>query len=121
MKLLIDIGNTNTSIAVTDGGKIKKEFFLHTMKKEVDPRSLKRLLGPFAGRIEEAVIVSVVPAFLSIVKKSLKAVVPNIKVRTVGKDIKVPIRSNIRIPVKSVRIALFLPSPPRETLKLLSL
>ncbi len=98
MKLLIDIGNTNTSIAISDGGKVRKEFFLHTMKKEVNPRSFKRLLGTFAGRIDEAVIVSVVPAFLSVVKKSLKAVVPHIKVRTVGKDIKVPIKVKYKDP-----------------------
>lgn len=92
MKLFMDIGNTNTSIAVSGGGRIKKRYFIRTSRKEVQPSSFRRLLGRDLGKIDSVTIVSVVPAFLSLVRKSLKAVIPGIHVHIIGKDIKVPVK-----------------------------
>ncbi|MDP8257966.1 MAG: type III pantothenate kinase [Candidatus Aadella gelida] len=91
-KLLIDIGNTNTSLAVTDGRKLLKRWFINTSKKRLESASLKRLLGTWQGKITEIVIVSVVPAFLGMVKKNLKIVIPKSVIKVVGKDLKVPIK-----------------------------
>ena len=98
MNLLIDIGNTKCSLAVTEGRRIRKRYFIHTDKKEVQPASLKRLLGAYRNKIDDIVIVSVVPKFLTIVKKSLKAVVPDAGIRIVGKDIIVPMKIKYKIP-----------------------
>lgn len=98
MKLLIDIGNTNTSIALADGQKIKKRYFIHTKKKKVSAVSLKRLLGKKLCEIDTATIVSVVPKFCVLIKKSLKTILPKIVIQIVGNDIKVPIKVKYKDP-----------------------
>ena len=98
MKLLIDIGNTNTSLALTEGERIVKRYFISTSKKEVAPESLRRLFGKNASKIDDIVIVSVVPKFLSVIKRSLKTIVPKVTVRTMGKNIKVPIKIKYKDP-----------------------
>jgi type III pantothenate kinase len=98
MKLLIDIGNTNTSLALTAGKRIVKRYFISTSKVEVAPKSLIRLFGRNVSKIDDIVIVSVVPKFLSVIKKSLKRVVPNATIRLMGKDIKVPIKIKYKDP-----------------------
>ncbi|MBD3426078.1 MAG: type III pantothenate kinase [Candidatus Omnitrophica bacterium] len=98
MKLLMDIGNTNCTIALSDKGSILKKYFIHTSKKEVQPAALRRLLGGRRGKIDDVVIVSVVPAFLRVFKKSISSVLPGVKVRIVGRDIKVPIPIKYRKP-----------------------
>lgn len=98
MKLLIDIGNTTTSIAVVKGKRILKKYFILTAKKQVEPASLKRLFAKSLKSIDEVVIVSVVPKFLSIIKKSLKTVFKNIPVHIIGKDIIVPIKNKYKNP-----------------------
>ena len=98
MKLLIDIGNTNTSIAVTAGKHIKKRYFIHTSKKYISRKAFKRLLGPHLKHIDSIVIVSVVPKFYGVMKKNLKAVAPGKTISLVGKDIKVPIRIKYKKP-----------------------
>ena len=60
-RILIDIGNTNTSIAVAEGRKVTKKYFIRTAKSEVDAVSLKRLLGKDLSSAAEIVIVQVVP------------------------------------------------------------
>jgi len=91
MKLLIDIGNTNTSIAVIGKNKkIKKRYFIHTGKSEVRAAALKRLIGKDLKAIESICIVSVVPKFLKLIKKNLKHIAPKIPILVIGKDIKVP-------------------------------
>ncbi len=98
MKLLIDIGNTNTSIAIAKGGKIRKRYFIHTDKRQVEPRAFKRLLGAYLDKIDTVVIVSVVPKFLSIVEKSLASCVGRAAVLVVGRDIKVPMKIKYKKP-----------------------
>jgi type III pantothenate kinase len=98
MELLIDIGNTNCSIVVADKTKIRKRYFIHTGKKEVQPSSLRRLLGAHLRHIDSIVVVSVVPKFLTIVKKNLKDVAPGIPVKVVGRDIKVPMKIKYKDP-----------------------
>ena len=94
VRLLIDIGNTNTSIAVAKGRNILKRYFIHTIKEEVKPSSFKRLLRGYIKDIDEVVIVSVVPKFLSLIKKGLRTVLRHAPLRVVGKNIKVPMRIN---------------------------
>ncbi len=98
MKLLVDIGNTNTSIAFAGGKKILKRYFIHTGKKEVSSRSLKRLFGKSLSKVESVIIVSVVPKFLSIVKKNLKAMIPGVPVFIVGRNVKVPMKIKYKNP-----------------------
>lgn len=98
MKLLIDIGNTNTSLAIAENKRIKKRYFIHTDKKRVSSLSLKRLLGKDLSKIEKVIVVSVVPKFLLIVKKSLKTILPKVKILVVGKDILVPMKVNYTRP-----------------------
>lgn len=91
MNLLIDIGNTNTSIAVVGKNKkIKKRYFIHTGKSEVRAVALKRLIGEDLNEIGSICIVSVVPKFLGLIKKNLKRVAPKVPILVIGKNIKVP-------------------------------
>lgn len=98
MKLLIDIGNTNTSIALLEGGKIKKRYFIHTAKKQLKAKPFKRLLGLDRNKIDSAIIVSVVPKFLAIIKKSFAKVSPDTVVNVVGQDVRVPIKNRYERP-----------------------
>ncbi len=98
MYLLIDIGNTNTQIAVARGKKIVKRYFIHTSKENISQRSLKRLLGEKVSGIDKVVIVSVVPAFLKILKNTIKVILPKAEIKVVGKDIKVPIKNRYKDP-----------------------
>lgn len=97
-KILIDIGNTNTSIAVTEGRSIIKKYFIRTCKNEVNEEALKRLLGEGLSLSEEIVIVQVVPKFFSILSKSLAKAAPKVPIRLVGKDIKVPMAIKYKDP-----------------------
>lgn len=98
MELLIDIGNTNTSVGIAAGGRVVKKYFIHTDKKTVAPASLKRLLGADLARIHRILVVSVVPKFLSVMKKGLKAVLPETPPVVIGEDIKVPIKVKYKVP-----------------------
>jgi len=98
MELLIDIGNTNTSIAAASGKRIRERYFLHTSRSELEARSLKRLFRPNLENIEAVIVVSVVPDFLRLLKRNLKALFPGVPVLVVGKDIKVPMKNNYRVP-----------------------
>ncbi|MFH1798380.1 MAG: type III pantothenate kinase [Candidatus Omnitrophota bacterium] len=98
MKLLIDIGNTNTSMALAQGRRIKKRYFIHTEKKRISAASLKRLLGENLCKIDTAIIVSVVPKFCAVIEKSLRTISPGMLVRMVGSDIKVPIKVKYKDP-----------------------
>ena len=100
MKLLIDIGNTNTSVALSQGKKIHKVYFIHTSKKQVGPAAFKRMLGKHLKYIESVVVVSVVPKFLAIINKNLKSILPAVPVRIVGKNIKVPIPNKYKDPLQ---------------------
>jgi len=97
-RLFIDIGNTNTSMAVTKGKRIVKRYFISSAKKRIEPGSLKRLLGMKCREIETVVIVSVVPKFCVIMQKSLGKILPHAKIRIVGKQIKVPMRIRYKDP-----------------------
>lgn len=90
MELLIDIGNTKCSLALSEKGRLRKKYFIATDKRKVRPSSLKRLLGAWRKKIDKAVIVSVVPPFLQVFQKGLKEVLPDAVFLIVGKDVKVP-------------------------------
>ena len=98
MKLLIDIGNTTTSMALVKGKRIHKRFFIYTSREAVEPKSLKRLLGKTMSDVDNVVIVSVVPKFLGIVKESLKRVLPGVPILVVGRNIKVPVENKYKNP-----------------------
>lgn len=98
MKLYIDIGNTCCSLFLADEKKRAKRYFIRTSREEVCPKAMRRLLGQDRRHINSIVMVSVVPKFLSVVRKSLKVVLPRIPVSIVGKDIIVPIKIRYRDP-----------------------
>ncbi len=98
MKLLIDIGNTNTSIAVVKGMRLKKRWFIRSSRKEVSERSFKRLVGAHLCDVARIVVVSVVPEFLAGLRKTLRRIAPDIPVLVVGKDVKVPIKNRYKKP-----------------------
>jgi type III pantothenate kinase len=100
MKLLVDIGNTNTSMVVSEKGITRKRYFIKTLKKQIEAVSLKRLLGRYLGKIDEIIVVSVVPGFLRTFIKSVRSVTPGVPVRIVGKDIKVPIKVKYKSPAE---------------------
>ena len=98
MNLLIDIGNTNTSIATVKGKRILKRYFIRTSRKSISSKSLKRLLRKSVPEIDKALIVSVVPEFLRLIKKNLKVVMPKARILVVGKNVKVPIKNKYKKP-----------------------
>ncbi len=97
-RILIDIGNTNTSIAVAVGLKITKKYFIRTAKSEVDAVSLKRLLGKDLTAAAEIVIVQVVPKFFTLFSKSLTQAALGVPIRVIGRDIQVPMDVKYRTP-----------------------
>ncbi len=92
MKLLIDIGNTNTALALVKNRKIVRRYFFYTARKNVKAAALRRLLGLNNKKIETIVIVSVVPEFLKLLILGLNKVFDSVPIIVVGKDLKVPIR-----------------------------
>ena len=98
MKILIDIGNTNTSIAIVKNKKIAKRYFIRTSRAELCAKALKRLLGKAIEDIDAAITVSVVPGFLSVLKRALKIAIPKVEVKVVGKDVIVPIKNKYKKP-----------------------
>jgi type III pantothenate kinase len=91
MKILIDIGNTNTSIGVLDGKRITERYFIHTSKRVISVPSFDRLLGKYLKRVDEVVIVSVVPRFLKILKGVMGKIAPRVRVTVAGENKRVPI------------------------------
>lgn len=91
MKLLVDIGNTNTSIALLKNKSIKKRYLIHTSRRQLKRKTLKRLFGSVVKDVDKIIIVSVVPDFLRILRNSFKKIFPKAAVLVVGKNIKVPI------------------------------
>ncbi|MBU0683901.1 MAG: type III pantothenate kinase [Candidatus Omnitrophica bacterium] len=98
MKLLIDIGNTNSSIAFFDKKKVEKRYFIHTDREHINSSAFKRLIGKKLLKIDAIIIVSVVPKFLALMKKSFKSIMPGIRIYVVGKDITVPMRIRYKNP-----------------------
>jgi type III pantothenate kinase len=97
-RILVDIGNTNTSIALVRGRNIMKKYFIRTSKNEVDPASLKRLLGKDLKEASEIVIAQVVPKFLNVFTASIKEAAGGVPIRLVGTDIIVPMKVRYKDP-----------------------
>jgi type III pantothenate kinase len=97
-RILVDIGNTNTAIAVAEGCSILKRFFIRTAKKEVSLVSLRRLLSKDLSSSAEIIVSQVVPDFFTVISESLAKAAPGIPLKEVGKDIKVPMKINCRTP-----------------------
>ncbi|MFH1837741.1 MAG: type III pantothenate kinase [Candidatus Omnitrophota bacterium] len=98
MRLLIDIGNSNTSIALVQGKKIIKRYFIATSRSRLEPGTFKRLLGKDHQEISSVIIVSVVPKFFTVIRNTIKTILPGTKIRTIGKDIKVPMKIKYKKP-----------------------
>ncbi|MBF0215487.1 MAG: type III pantothenate kinase [Candidatus Omnitrophica bacterium] len=98
MKLLIDIGNTNTALQLLSGDKFVKRFTIHTSRKGVCIKSLSRLLRSCLGDIDEIIIVSVVPRFLLMIAASLRKISVKWRIKVVGKDLFVPIVNKYKYP-----------------------
>jgi len=98
MKLLIDIGNTNTALAVLRNKRILKRYFVHSSKKNISTGSLKRLLCRYIVSIDTIMIVSVVPDFLRTMRSGLKKIFPDARILVAGEDIEIPIRNKYKKP-----------------------
>jgi len=85
-------------MVLVEGGKVRKRFFLHTSREKVEPGALRRLFGANLRKIDDIVVVSVVPKFRAVVKKSLSSVIPKVKARFVGSNIRVPMKIKYRDP-----------------------
>jgi type III pantothenate kinase len=91
MKLLIDIGNTNTALVILDRMTFVKRFTIHTSREEVCTKSFRRLLRSYLKEIDEVIIVSVVPRFQALIAASLSRINVKWRIKVVGKDLLVPI------------------------------
>ncbi|KJJ86081.1 Bordetella pertussis Bvg accessory factor [Candidatus Omnitrophus magneticus] len=98
MRLLIDIGNTNTSMALVDGNVFVKHYFIHTAKKEISKEAFTRMMGRYIKFVDKIIVVSVVPYFLSILISVLKKVFLRASISIVGRDMKVPIKNKYNKP-----------------------
>lgn len=90
MLLAIDIGNTNISLGlVNNSGRIMRQYYMPTGSKE-----LKSLLAKInrIGRVDEIIVVSVVPKALSSMMRSLKKYFHDSKLLVVGASAKVPLK-----------------------------
>ena len=94
MRLLIDIGNTNTGIVLEEKNEKSISYFIKTSRQSIEPVSLKRLLGKNLKKIDTILIVSVVPVFLEILSKRLELILPDISPKVIGRDIIVPLKIN---------------------------
>lgn len=101
MYLAVDIGNTTIAFAVIDQGKVLAVKRMDTVVKSESLRwQLKGVLREFKRRyagISQAIICSVVPKVVSMIKRSIKAEL-DVKVHVVGEDIKVPMVNRYKNP-----------------------
>ena len=82
MLLAIDIGNTNINNGVFQGRTLKKRFRVPTYSKD-----LEKQYRPYAGKVDVAVIVSVVPKVLQRLDRALKKISVGKILVVVGRDI----------------------------------
>jgi len=88
MLLAIDIGNTNINIAlIGKKGKVIRKFSTPTERPKL------KTIVTLRSRVDKIIVVSVVPKALKKLKPYLKRAFQSIPIYTVGKDIKVPLRS----------------------------
>jgi len=101
MLLVIDIGNTMISLAVLQGKRIVKRFFVETPRKgQKNNRELIHILKEIKDKspqIESGIVCSVVPYVSKMVQGAVKRRL-NIKLSVIGGDIKVPMKNNYRDP-----------------------
>jgi type III pantothenate kinase len=93
MLLAIDIGNTNISYALFQKGRLIRKFDIPTKKYT----KIKFLNALKKYKPHAAIISSVVPRLLEVLKKDLKTVSAN-KIYILGKNIKAPIKNKYRYP-----------------------
>ena len=77
MLLVIDIGNTNTSLGIFDGDKLINTFSLSSdVKKTVDEYGISLLMilnhNNLTSKIKGAIVSSVVPQLCEIYKNAIK-------------------------------------------------
>lgn len=88
MLLAIDLGNTNINSAlISKKGKIIRKYSTPTKKPKL------KTLVTLSSRVDKIIVVSVVPKALRKLKPYLRRTFKSIPIYTVGKDVKVPLRS----------------------------
>lgn len=101
MNLAVDIGNTTIAFAVINVGKVLAVKRMDTVLSSGSLRwQLKGVLREFKrryARIDQAVVCSVVPEVVSMVKRSIKTEL-DMKVYIVGEDIKAPMVNRYKNP-----------------------
>ena len=101
MHLAVDVGNTTIAFAIVDKNKILAVKRIDTVVKNGSLRlQLKGVLRGFKrryGKIEQAIICSVVPKVLGTIKNAVK-IESGAKVFIVGEDVKVPMTNRYKNP-----------------------
>jgi len=95
MLLAVDIGNTSIAFGVFRGSKLVKTFRVSSQQGDcfVVPTGLLAM----TGKINAAIICSVVPKLIPVIVKAIKKTTGVTPV-VVGKDIKLPIKNNYKNP-----------------------
>jgi type III pantothenate kinase len=94
MLLAIDIGNTNISLGLFIGNRLRKRLVIPTKEKKYQT-CLKKIFRQ--KKIRDAIICSVVPDVTQILEQDLKRLLGR-RPYIIGREIKVPIRNLYRKP-----------------------
>lgn len=98
--LTIDIGNTNITAGIFKGSNLLGKTKVPTSAYSSYIRRFKSLIyeaGLELNRVDEAIVSSVVPLALTRLLVELRRMSGTIKIKIIGRDIKVPIRNLYRV------------------------
>ncbi|TRZ93984.1 type III pantothenate kinase [bacterium] len=95
MLLAIDIGNTNISLGLFKGQRLRRRYSIATKRSSSVSQQFKNIFS--RNKVNDVVICSVVPEETCNLQTALKKFFPK-KVRVIGKDIIVPMKNLYRKP-----------------------
>ena len=98
--LAVDIGNTNITAGIFKGTKLLAKTKVPTSSHSSYIRRFKALIkeaGLEVGKVDEAIVSSVVPLALARLVVELRRMSDIIKITIIGRDLKVPVRNMYRI------------------------
>ena len=98
--LAIDIGNTNITAGVFNGARLLSKAKVPTSSYSSYIRRFKALIkeaGLEVGKMDEAIVSSVVPLALARLVVELRRMSGTVNVTIIGRDLKVPIKNMYRV------------------------
>lgn len=98
--LAVDIGNTNITAGIFEGGKLLGKAKIPTSSCSSYVRQLKALIrkaGRETDKPDEVIVSSVVPLALARFVAELRRMSDTIKITIIGRDLKVPVRNMYKI------------------------